>query len=197
MNFPHLNIKYKKTVIVILILLILIIVLIILLNRLEQPESTQAVIGNSISTQSGFAINLTPTPYKDSFIAFDYPKGLAKKPSNPLAATDVDIIDFGVRDILSWTLAIDVTNTGSKPLNVDSSYRIRVEQPSIYKLSNLYINNQNIPVMTDTTTSSFNKVAFLQHNNLRATVALIGDDAEGSLPLQTTWIMILGSWHWQ
>jgi hypothetical protein len=51
--------------------------------------------------------------------------------------------------------------------------------------------------MTDEAVSGFNEVAFLQHNNLRATVALSGDDANGIQPLQTTWDMVLGSWHWQ
>lgn len=197
MNLLHIKIKYKKSVIFILVVLILIIIMSILVVRLEQPQSVQAVFGKSITSQSGFNVNLTPTAYKDSFVAFNYPKGLSKKHSNPLAATDVDIINFSAQDILSWTLAIDITNTGSKPLNDDSSYRIRIEQPSIYKQSSLYIGNQNVTVMTDTSVSSFSKVAFLQHNNLRATVSLIGDDAQGSIPLQTTWNMILSSWRWQ
>jgi hypothetical protein len=197
MRLLHIKIKYKKTTVFILIVLILIIIMSILVIRLEQPQSVQAVFGKSITSKSGFNIDLTPTLYKDSFVAFNYPKGLSKKPSNPLAATDVDIIDFGAQDILSWTLAIDVTNTGSKPLNDDSSYRIRTDQQSIYKQSSLYIGNQNVTVMTDTTASGFSRVAFLQHGNLRATVALIGDDADGSSPLQTSWNMILSSWQWQ
>src|SRR5579864_6200104 len=119
----NIKLKYKKTVIFILSVLILIIIMSILVIKLEQPTSFQAVIGQPITSQSGFDINLTPTAYKDSFVAFNYPIGLSKKHSNPLAATDVDIINFGAQDILSWTLAIDITNTGSKPLSEDSSYR--------------------------------------------------------------------------
>jgi hypothetical protein len=197
MRIPKLKIKHKKSVIATLIVLVVIISGAIALNRLEQPDTALAVIGKPLNNQSGFNINLIPTPYKDSFVAFNYPEGLTKKHSNPPGAIDVDIVDFGAQDILSWTLSIDVTNTGSQPLVNDSSYRFRLEQPSIYKLSNLDINNQNIPVMTDTTASGLSKVAFLQHNNLRATVALLGDDANGPTPLQTTWNMILGSWRWQ
>jgi hypothetical protein len=168
----------------------------IALNRLEQPNTVQAVIGKPVSDQSSYSIDLSPITYKDAFVAFNYPKGLSQKPSYPLSATEVDIIEFGARDVLSWTLSIDLTSTGSKPLSDDSSYTFRLDQPSIYKLSTLNMGDQAIPVMTDTAADGFSEVAFLQHDNLRATVSLVGDDASGLTPLQTTWNMILDSWHW-
>ncbi len=197
MSLPYFKIKHKKTTLVIFIVLVAFISLGILLNRLEQPNEVQAIIGKPVRDQPGFNISLNPTSYADSFVAFKYPDGLTKKPSSQLSAINVDIINFEAQDVLSWTLAIDITNTGSQPLSNDSSYKLRLDQPSIYKLATLKINSQSIPVMTDTAVSGFNEVAFLQHNNLRATVALTGDDATGTQPLLTTWNMVLNSWHWQ
>jgi hypothetical protein len=163
----------------------------------EQPAVGTVTVGTPEASSNSFDISMTPAVFTGKTISFSYPDGLAKKQPSPLVGPDVEKASFTAKDIVTWNLEIDVTNNGSQPLSGDSGYSFRVQHPDIYQPSTAQVDGQSVPVMTDKSAPGFSKVAFLQHGQYQATVSLIGDDADGSAPLQAAFTMVLSSWHWQ
>lgn len=190
----------KRTTVItasVLIVTTVTVVVWLMLSRLAQPMTGRVVVNSAHASTTSFTINLTPTRYTGHTFQFDYPLGLQPRAPSPLVGPDIEKASFLVRDVMTWNLEIDVADTGQQPLSGDASYRFRKQHPTIYQPSTQIINGHTVVVMTDTTATGFSKVAFLQQADKRATVALQGDDASGIGPLQTTFTMVLTSWHWR
>jgi hypothetical protein len=194
--------KGKKKKYLILALLPILLVLAVLL---ELHLSNQPVVGkitasqaNSTSTTS-YGVNLTPTLQTGKYVSFDYPEGM-RLYSDALAdpATSLESYSYYVKDLYSWTLAIDITKSGNGQVSETTPYEVRIKDPAMYGESYLSVNGQTVIVFTDKTFSNgFSKVALFAHGNMVATVSLIGNDAEGTSPLQTTFSMVLNTWKWK
>ena len=170
---------------------------ILFIKQFSQPD--QGIIkvgGSSSSPPTSITVSLVPTLGSDKYVSFDYPSGMSKQSSAVVVAPSVADFIFTARDIQSWLLAIDITSDPSGNLANNSGYTLRKNNPNEYHESQVMIHGVAIPVMTDTTAPAFSQVAFLSHENWVATVSLIGDDADGAQPLQTSFNMVLNSWHW-
>ncbi|HUD06481.1 MAG TPA: hypothetical protein VMR34_01205 [Candidatus Saccharimonadales bacterium] len=192
--------KKKKYLVLLFVLILFVTGAFYFLHNLNKPvvgvvSSTQS---SSLSTVS-YDIDLTPVSESGKYISFDYPKGM-RLLSSALAdpATSLESYNYYAKDLYSWTLAIDLTKTGSGQVNATSAYTSRATNPQMYSEGSMNVNNQAITVFTDKSfTGGFSKVAFFSHGDIVATVSLIGDDSSGVGPLETTFNMVLSSWEWK
>lgn len=168
------------------------------INKLSQPVNGQVQSQEQQSSSiTSYYINLTPKLQSGHYVSFEYPKGLHLVSTALISAPSVADFTYYVKDIYSWSLGIDIIKTPSGQLVQSSSYTLRKNNPNTYSLSIVNINGQQVNIMTDTSfVGGFSKVAYLTHGNLIGIVSLIGNDASGIKPLQTTFTMILNSWHW-
>lgn len=195
--------KISKLKILLLILAAVIIALvvfaIIFLIKLDKPVS--AKVQSTQESASGilaYNINLTPVYQSGKYASFDYPKGLKLVSTTLGASSSLEDFTYYVKDIYSWTLAIDVGSYPDGVLSENSSYLFREENPHTYSKSSETIHGMPITIMTDNSFSGgFSKVAFIPYGNYIATISLMGNDTSGIGPLVTTFNMVLGSWHWQ
>jgi hypothetical protein len=179
------------TVIAIVVLL----VVFEIISKLNQPA--QGVISAPSSAQlAEVSLNLTPTPGGGRYASFNYPAALNQTASGKLVTPVVAAYEYSYRDVESWNLAIDILLIPSGQLTDNNSYQVRKINPQQYQESHVTVNNQSIDVMTDKTVSGFSKVAFLIHGQYQATVSLYGDDPSGVGDLQSTFNMVLDTWHW-
>jgi hypothetical protein len=178
----------------IIIAIVLVIVIVAELNKPAQGT----ISGNRSGTlqQTAAPIDLTPTPGGGRYVSFNYPAALEQTVSSQLVTPDVASYDYTYHDIESWNLEIVVFTNPSGQLTNDSPYTYRKAHPDIYQESQASFNNQAVDIMTDKTAEGFSKVAFLIHGQYQATVSLYGDDAAGPGYLQTSYNMVLNSWHW-
>jgi hypothetical protein len=180
-----------------LVVLALILVIIHIFSRLNQPVTAPVKASQGQASATVYNIDLTPTPIAGPYASFNYPKGLRLVSKALISVPSVEDFTFYIKDVYSWTLAVDVAHTPTGTLSESSSYMLRKDNPSTYSESFITIKGQPISVMTDTTAvGSFSKVAYLTHGTLVATVSLIGNDTTGTQPLQTTLAMVLNSWQW-
>jgi hypothetical protein len=178
-------------------LLVLVVALAVAVNVLSQPVEGVVNVGQPQNVSEGFNISLTPTMASDKYVSFDYPSGLMPKTDQTIQTPDVANLVFTVRDIQSWVLSVDISPNITGSATTTTAYIIRKNNPSEYHLSTLTVGSQIVPIMTDTTAPGFSQVAFLSDHNWTATVSLIGNDSSGFQPLQTSFNMVLKSWHWQ
>jgi hypothetical protein len=190
--------KLYKRLIILFVVIVIVGAIAYELHKLSQPEMSQVSETQGAANSTDYDIDLTPTPETGAYASFDYPKGMHLISSATEGGGSVEDYDFYVKDISSWTLAIGVTKTPTGLLSESSAYVLRKDNPSTYAESQMLVNGQEVDVMTDTTmVGGFSKVAFLAHGVLVATVSLVGGDSSGNKPLQTTFDMVLNSWHWQ
>ncbi len=167
------------------------------LSALNRPVTAHVQIGQEKSSLTSYAIDLTPTPVAGHYVAFQYPRGLSLLSRSKVSVVSVEDFNFYVKDISSWTLAIDITETPTGNLSESSSYTLRKNKPEVYHEAQSLIHGRVIHIMSDTSdTNSFSKVAYATHGTLLATISLLGSDAKGAVPLQTTFDMVLNSWQW-
>jgi hypothetical protein len=150
--------------------------------------------GTEQPAQAG--IDLRPEPISGTYVSFSYPRGLTRTADSKLIGPVVAMYNFSHHDVESWNLAIEILVIPSGQLADNNSYQLRKINPNTYQESHITVNNQLIDIMTDKTAGGFSKVAFLVHGQYQATVSLYGDDANGLGDLQSTFTMVLGTWHW-
>lgn len=179
--------------------LLLVVGVILFMRHLSDPavasiKSTEKTIKDSLY----YSVDLTPVWQSGNYASFDRPKGMSLYSSSLNdPATSLESYNYYVKDVYSWTLAIDVTNStdGLKGL---SAYAIRINDPATYGLTEQTINNQKVSVFSDNSfTSGFSKVAFFSHGSEVATVSLIGNDSSGTAPLVKTFNMVISTWAWR
>ena len=164
-------------------------------SKLNKPA--QGTISVSNSAQSAqTAIDLTPTPGGGRYASFSYPAALHQVANSQIVTPVVAIYDFSHSDVESWNLAIEILQIPSGRLADNTSYQLRKIKSQQYQESHVVINNQTIDIMTDKTVGGFSQVAFLVHGPYQATVSLYGDDSSGVGSLQSTFNMVLQTWHW-
>lgn len=166
---------------------------------LSQPSSgTITTPQQSVATAqtASASINMTPAVQTCPYATYEYPSGMTTQASNPNVGPTLANFNYVYKDIESWNLAVAVNSDPTGQVASDSGYQYRKENPNIYQASQITVDGQTVPIMTDITAGGFSKVAYLIHGSYLATVSLLGDDSSGSAPLQATLSMILNSWKW-
>lgn len=141
-------------------------------------------------------LDMTPSVFVDDYATFSYPKGLTTVAPSKFGPPVVAVYNLTYRDIQTWRLAVSIVRVPSDSLYDNNAYQFRKINPSKYAESQLRINGQNVRIMTDTSASGFSQVAFLVHGQYQAIISLYGDDPRGTSGLESTFTMILSSWHW-
>jgi len=168
------------------------------LSKMNQPVS--GVVKNpSVSQQTaGLSFNFTPVVVNGTYISFTYPKAMSVYPATqPASFPILENHEYKYPDIRTWLLVVTVTQLNSNSLMADTGYNLRVNTPSIYKLSTATANHTVFQVMTDTTAEGFGKIAFSLHNSMSCDISLLGNDNLGTANLQKVFSMVLNSFSWQ
>lgn len=189
--------KRYKLLAFFLFLIIVVLVASFFISRINRP------VTNSVSASLGsidsdyYNIDLSPVKYTGIYVSFDSPKGLPLTSRSLISSISVEDFTFYVKDVYSWTLAIDIIKASGGQLSQSSSYTLRKNNPAQYSESIQVFNGNHADVMTDKSfTQGFSKVAYLTRGGLIGIVSLIGDDTSGVTPLNTTFDMVLNSWQW-
>lgn len=130
------------------------------------------------------------------YIRFKYPGNYEKQTNQPgqTAASTVEQLVFKVnQDIGTQQLTAIINKLPSDGIDGDSAYRLRRNQPTIYKQQDLTINNNQVVIMSRI--GSYEKTAFMVHDTLLAIVTLSSSvpDEEHNNNFQN----ILESWQWK
>jgi len=180
------------------LLLVVVVIIVgakIVFSQLNRPAVATFTPVPGGKNQYSYQIDLTPKRKTGKYISFDYPAGLNVYPSQ-VTGPELEVFNFSAQDVETWFLGIEVSTTRFGKLTDSSSYTYRKNTPTVYHETQETLNGQLVTIMTDTTVGGFSKVAFILHGNTLATISLQGDDSSGVAPLQTTFSMILMSWHW-
>jgi hypothetical protein len=164
--------------------------------QLNQPVQGVIKVGPAKPGPDSFTVSLAPKTQTGRYASFSYPAGMTPRRPEPVRAPYVASYAYNARNVESWVLAVDIANNPTGTLSGNSSYNLRKNNPAQYLESQTIVNGQTVTVMTDITVGSFSKVAYFTHGHLLATVSLLGNDASGTQPLQTSFDMALSSWHW-
>jgi hypothetical protein len=189
--------KRYKLLLFIIFLIIIVVVVVLFISKINKPvtNSVSASIGSANSNY--YNIDLTPVKQTGHYVSFDSPKGLALTSRSLISPISVEDFTFYVKDVYSWTMAIDIIKTPGGQLNQSSSYNLRKNDPSQYSETVQNFGSNQADVMADTSFSfGFSKVAYLTHGGLVGIISLIGNDTAGVKPLDTTFNMVLNSWQW-
>jgi len=189
--------NHKKLLIIVFILLIITVVLLVVIDKYLTKPVTASVVNSPYKTTEQTTLNLIPKSYSDSHISFNYPSIMSIDPTPKFASPIVDVVNLSYPDSESWLLSVQIVNIPSGKLSDNSSYNVRIINPTKYQLTEANINGVSIPIFTDETSLTYSKVAFITSGEFQASVALSGDDLSGQTPLSNTMAMILNSWQWQ
>lgn len=190
----------KKRKILFLILILMVAVfgfMVLLLRNLFDSPSQGVITGNVTSSSQKSEFNQKPTYYSNKFVSFNYPASLSEVPSPKIVSPVIANASFKYPDIQTWYLNIDILNVPAGDLASNNSYEFRKINPNIYQQSTLNINGEPVIVMTDKSSSTYSKVAFLVNGTYQATISLTGDDLSGDQYLDATMVQVLSSWKWQ
>jgi len=189
--------SHKKRLLVgIIVVICCSIILVIVDKKFTEPTKATAVIIPYVLPKQA-SLTLTPKNYIDNYVSFDYPSIMIANQPQPPTLPIVDNIVFSYPDAQSWLLAVEIYKIPSGNLSDNSSYEVRIINPTTYLLTQSTINGKSVPIFTDTTSSGYSRVAFLISGNYQASVSLFGNDASGTTPLANTMAMVLNSWQWQ
>jgi hypothetical protein len=160
--------------------------------------SSQGTVSNVTLTAPSLLPTFDPTPvvFNSSYVSFMYPKSLQPGSGGSVGGTSLASYVYVFRDTESWKLAIGISQLQTASLLSDSSYVYRTEHPDLYTQSTTTLDGKTYTIMTDTTTSGFDELAFTLHGSKVAEISLYGGDESGNTDLQTTFNMILSSWVW-
>ncbi len=188
--------RKKKVLITSVIAIIILILVLVTISRVNSTNHGTLSSSYTIkSNQSTFVSK--PVQYSDKFISFNYPSSLVTGSTSTLVFPSVDKVNFTYRDVVTWSLAIEVLNIPNGQLNSNSGYQVRKINPTKYQQSNLDLNNNSGVVMTDKSVGEYSKVVFLVHGPYQASISLTGDDLNGNTNLDKTLNMIVSSWQWR
>jgi flagellar basal body-associated protein FliL len=162
--------------------------------------SAKGVVTNPTKAQqnAGLSFDFTPVSVENVYVSFTYPRAMSvytavQKQSYPTLAA----YEYSYKDIRTWLMTVSVNQLLSNSLQADSSYNFRLLNPNIYQHSTVTINNKTYQVMTDTTFTGFNEVAFSLHDGMSGDISLLGNDSLGTTYLQKTFNMVLASFTWR
>lgn len=189
--------KTKTKVIFSFITIIFLLVAFKIFDSYINKPSQGVIYTPSGSQTSQSSINLTPKLINGKYATFNVPSCLTQVANSKIITPELSTYNFSYKDIEPWNLAIDILNIPTGKITDNNAYQVRQINPTMYAPSQININGQNITVMTDKSTGGFSKVAFLVNGQYQATISLYGDDIYGTKPLDSTFNMVLSSWHWQ
>jgi hypothetical protein len=127
-------------------------------------------------------------------VSFQYPTTIqSQKPEN-LSVGDVEKFMFGQVSRRAWQLAIQIKRIPSGLLADESGYNYRLQNPGQFEEQISEINGMTVRTMVDKTKTG-DKVAFLTHQGLVATVALSGAESVDA-DSEAAWGVLLNSWQW-
>ena len=189
-------IRYKKSVIVIMLFFVVSTIVLIVLYYQFSQHSKATVINSPYPTPTPSGVNLVPQSFTNEFVTFNYPNVMSFRPTPSFGQPIVSVISLSYPDTQTWLLSIEISNIPSGNLNDNGAYKLRISEPTIYELSETNINGTQIPIMIDTTSQTFKKVAFLVNGQYQAVISLAGEDPYGNTSLDNTLQMVLASWQW-
>jgi len=191
--------KGKIFMTLVVLVIIIVIGLVVVFDLLNGPRSVDLSSSTKSSSSAlTYKIDLTPIRKSDSYVSFNYPKGMTLKTTDLVSQNSVDDYVFIAKDVYSWDLSIDISTVPEGQLSQSSSYKYRQENPAEYSQQTETVNGRSVVIMTDNNFGNgFSKVAYLVNGGQLATVSLLGDDSNGVGPLMTTFNMVLDSWQWQ
>jgi hypothetical protein len=161
------------------------------------PTQTHRTTTSSLKPKASRNLDLSPVAASGQFADFTYPAIFSVAPSNPVIPPVVAVYNYRYQSVPSWSLDIAIIRVPGGHLLDNDSYKMRTLKPEIYQASSLAVNGQSVPVMTDTTTGGFAKVAFLISGQYQATISLTSDDQRAMTDLETSLEQIVRSWHWK
>ena len=191
--------KRKYLFFAITILFIIVALLLwLIFSKLNKPNTAGVKVGQSQNTSPvQYSIDLTPTPITGKYVSFDHPLGLPLKSSDLVSPISVESFNFYVKDVYSWTMVVDISNLPAGDITKNASYSLRKDNSSQYSENNETVNNQTYYIFTDNNFSDgFSKTAFVVHGDHIASISLVGNDTNGTQPLDTTFNMALNSLTW-
>lgn len=101
------------------------------------------------------------------------------------------------RSTLSWQLAIQIESLPSGNFSDSGAYHFRQVHPERFSEVRAVANGMPVRVMTDKeATGSFAKNAFLVHNNILASVSLVGGSTADRDAMQADFDNVLSTWKW-
>jgi hypothetical protein len=170
----------------------------VILPRFNAPAKgtllNTSVLKDTVANRSVF--DFTPIVASGPLVSFNHPASLQTAKSSRLVNPVVEKHDFIYRDVETWLLAIEVLHIPSGKLSDNGSYTFCKTYSNIYQESEVTYNGHPIIVMSDKTVGGFKKIAFLVHGQYQAEISLYGNDVGGEAKLQTTFDMIINTWHW-
>ena len=146
--------------------------------------------------QAAAASSQAPLQISDKYASFSYPNYFvpltSDKPVLPVLARH----NLRSQTDPHFQIAVQVTHLENSNLQDDGSYNFRISTPSRFIKSSLTAGTNKVTAFTDTTASGFNKVAYLQHNNMSASVALTSALAGSDTSVENDFMAVLASWQW-
>jgi len=166
-------------------------------RQLSQPVTVTLTSGNPTSLQPAYNIDLTPKVEVGKYASFSYPSGLnARTRSAKPPYLESFYYTARASTVESWVLAINVATLPADDLRNSSNFMLRRNHPEQFSESRENINGATVIIMTDTSTTGFKRVAFLQHEGMLATVSLTTGHAASEQMLQKAFDTVLYSWRW-
>lgn len=166
---------------------------IVLLNRVSSlaegsitPGPTSTVTANDIPNNNAVQGKLA---------GFKLPSGFNATPTTT-SGSMLESFNFSKGHTPMWTLSIQIKPLPSGRLADSSGYQLRKSQPQQYQEEYINTHGTNVVVMADMS-GGFNKVAFLQHGDKLATVALSCPSNIDATALQQTLESVVQSWQWR
>jgi hypothetical protein len=126
-------------------------------------------------------------------VTFRYPTSIQKTKPDILAVGDVEKFLFVRPQLSAWSLAIQIRQLPSGVLEDDGGYNLRKQHPELYEEQKSIINGMSVSVMSDKRNAD--KVAFIVHNKLVASIAVSGDDTQNA-STDNVFSGVLSSWQW-
>ena len=142
------------------------------------------------------SIDMAPATIEGDVASFSYPRGMSARTSQAPHFPTLASYNLTYRNLTAWNLAVSVVVVPTGNLYDNNAYRFRLVNPQAYTQSRTIYNGVPVTIMTDKTTGGYAKVGFLVHGQYQAVVSLSGEDQSNTADLQSTFAMVLGSWHW-
>jgi hypothetical protein len=174
-------------------ILVLILIAVSVSHYVNAPSSgtiTSAI--PTASPQPAHTISL-----QGKYANFSYPSDFNPLPNDKPVPPQLEIFSFVAHRTESLLLSIQVESLPTNNLRDNGSYNFRKTYPDHYTEVVKPINGQDIYILTDKTSSNYNKTAFFTHNGKVATVNINGGVPESSSDTDKMLTGIVSSWEWR
>lgn len=141
-------------------------------------------------------IDMRPVAATNEYASFVYPRGMQPRAGQTPHEPFVVSYNLVNRSLASWHVAVSIVRVPSGNLSDNSAYKLRHINPGQYAESHMTLHGQPVTVMTAKDAGGYARVGFIVHGQYQAVVAVTGADQGSAAGLQSTFTMVLESWHW-